>query len=109
MSGIQRESGIGVSGFLRTRELGHHKSQNPGEIGIVHQRGRVEKIDAIRKVLTRREAIGVWFIWVSVILVTKWLRLLKSQTTKPQRGGRCHRAASYQQTEKSGFEESGIP
>jgi hypothetical protein len=46
--------GIGISDiekseFLRTRKLGHHKSRNPGEIGTVHQRGRVEEIDAIRK------------------------------------------------------------
>jgi hypothetical protein len=29
---------IGKSEFLRSKESGHHKSQNPGEIGTVHQR-----------------------------------------------------------------------
>jgi hypothetical protein len=39
--------------FLRTRKLGHHMSQNPREIGTVHQRGRVEEIGAIGKSLDK--------------------------------------------------------
>jgi hypothetical protein len=51
---------IGKSGFLRSKELGHHKSRNPGGIRTVHQRGRVEDIGVIGESPDRESSIGVW-------------------------------------------------
>jgi hypothetical protein len=40
---------IGKLDFLRSKDLGHHKYRNSGEIGTVHQRGCVAEIRAIGK------------------------------------------------------------
>jgi hypothetical protein len=58
---------IGKSEFLRSKELGHHKSRNPADIGIVHQRGHVEEIETIGESLDRKSSIGVWAIGISGI------------------------------------------
>jgi hypothetical protein len=80
VSGIRESRDIPhrKSEFLRTRKLGHYKSRNPGEIGTVHQRGRVEEISAIGESPDKESSIGVWVIGISGIPVTKCLCTLVS-------------------------------
>jgi hypothetical protein len=102
-------SEFGILEFLRSRKSGHQKSRKHEEKSEPSiWRGRVAAIGAIGKSPDRKSSINIPVIGISGILVTRGLGISESRSPKPRQGGKCHRGASCQHIEESGFEGSGI-
>jgi hypothetical protein len=92
---------IGKSEFLRSKELGHHKSRNPEKSGPSIRGGRVAAIGAIGESPDRKSLIGVWVIGISGILVTRCLGISESRSRNPERGKPCGASCQHIREEES--------